>query len=194
VSAFSQEELRALALAFPESAAVRGLLGSVGFPLERLPVWNAGSAAEVWYAIAERLSAGVIPDGRARVLAAAAASLLFLTKPREPRGGRPHPPPHRQSKKRPHGDHWGCSTSTPNFCATVTDLSPYAPPCRRWMVRRRCGCGAGSEPETAFGVPAASPEKPWRVPGAVRPVPIARRLRKILAEMGSWWCCQCRTS
>ncbi|SNQ52197.1 putative NB-ARC domain protein [Frankia canadensis] len=73
LSAFSQEELRALALAFPDSASVRGLLGSVGYPLEHLPVWNATSAAEVWYEIAERLALGVIPNGRARVLAAAAA-------------------------------------------------------------------------------------------------------------------------
>ncbi|WP_157910431.1 NB-ARC domain-containing protein [Pseudofrankia sp. BMG5.36] len=71
--ALSDREIDALAHACPDPAAVKELLAGAGFPLDRLPSWNVSTATQLWRAVSEQLAAGVLADGRARVLAAAAA-------------------------------------------------------------------------------------------------------------------------
>lgn len=66
----TQEEVFALAASFPVASA-RTLLSLARFPPWAVPEAGFGTALEFWSKIAEQLTAGVMPDGRGQILAAA---------------------------------------------------------------------------------------------------------------------------
>jgi hypothetical protein len=69
----SGTELRMLAQVFHQATAARQVLAAAGLPQGRQPIWSGGmSPAEFWGEVNHLLAAGVLRDGRRRVLAAAA--------------------------------------------------------------------------------------------------------------------------
>ncbi|WP_083749228.1 NB-ARC domain-containing protein [Frankia sp. CcI49] len=67
-----ESELRALAGCFADPRPARHLLEEAGLPAQRQPPWH-GSAQEFWWEVNGLLRAGVIADGRERLLAVARA-------------------------------------------------------------------------------------------------------------------------
>ncbi|MEX5633092.1 effector-associated domain EAD1-containing protein [Parafrankia sp. FMc2] len=70
--ALGEEEVVALSVAYYEPATVRILLERVGIPLRRQPSW-VGSPQLYWHEVNRLLGAGLLVDGRRRLLRAAAA-------------------------------------------------------------------------------------------------------------------------
>jgi tetratricopeptide (TPR) repeat protein len=68
----TDEELDALAGAFHTHVSAAQLLDRAGLERHRHPRWGAGGAAEFWREVASQLRAGVLADGRRRILATAA--------------------------------------------------------------------------------------------------------------------------
>jgi tetratricopeptide (TPR) repeat protein len=68
----TDEELDALGCAFCTCVSAAHLLESAGLARPRHPGWAAQSAAEFWREVDNLLVAGVLPEGRRRILAAAA--------------------------------------------------------------------------------------------------------------------------
>jgi hypothetical protein len=76
-------ELQALAAVFHDRLAARHVLAAAGFAVEWQPHWQAATSEQFWHEVNAKLAAGILPDGRRRVLAAAAdrypANPLFRT-------------------------------------------------------------------------------------------------------------------
>ncbi|MFI0980878.1 effector-associated domain EAD1-containing protein [Streptomyces sp. NPDC021093] len=68
----TDEEIHALAQAFPPGPSARALLHRAGFPREHVPGQFGVTPLEFWYAVAEAVSAGIMEDGRGRLLETAA--------------------------------------------------------------------------------------------------------------------------
>lgn len=66
-------EILELARAFPPAPGAGTLLRRARFPREHLPAPTGMTSAEFWSAVAEAVLNGVMPNGRARILAAACA-------------------------------------------------------------------------------------------------------------------------
>ncbi|OAA25738.1 TIR domain-containing protein [Frankia sp. EI5c] len=65
-------ELEALANAFSAPVPARQLLGAAGIAPSRVPGWQAGSSLAFWHEVDALLEAGILPDGRHRLLTEAA--------------------------------------------------------------------------------------------------------------------------
>ncbi|MPY58434.1 CHAT domain-containing protein, partial [Streptomyces spongiae] len=70
-----QDEITALAKAFAPGPPARGLLLEAEFPPETLPSAFGVSATDFWSMVAEAVALGQVPDGRCRLIRAAAARL-----------------------------------------------------------------------------------------------------------------------
>lgn len=70
---FSVAETTALADAFSDPIFARLLLDRAGLPRRLHPAWNAGNAEVFWSEVSRLVGDGALPDGRARILAAARA-------------------------------------------------------------------------------------------------------------------------
>lgn len=68
-------EIAELAQTFTHRLTTTDLLTRAGFPPERLPDWDGRDAAAYWLEVSGLLRAGLLVDGRRRVLAAAATIL-----------------------------------------------------------------------------------------------------------------------
>jgi hypothetical protein len=66
--AFTAAEISELARIFTAPLAATHLLRAVGFPAERIPDWRAASALEFWTEVSWLFAAGIMHDGRRRVL------------------------------------------------------------------------------------------------------------------------------
>ena len=80
----TQEEIIALAEAFPLGPVSRNLLQSAGFPSGRIPAASTLTAFDFWSQVAEQVAMGVIPDGRRRLLAVARQRFPGNTKFADP--------------------------------------------------------------------------------------------------------------
>ncbi|MBL7493578.1 hypothetical protein I6A60_37465 [Frankia sp. AgB1.9] len=69
------EELAALTSAFADHTAARQLLSEAGLAAERQPSWRVSTAEEFWAEVATLVRDGILADGRARILTAAASRL-----------------------------------------------------------------------------------------------------------------------
>jgi len=80
--ALSLAEIQAFAQAFPDQASANTVLDAAGVPPEVRP-WETQDATEYWRKISLLLGAGIIPDGRANLFAAAVGILpqnpVFMT-------------------------------------------------------------------------------------------------------------------
>jgi hypothetical protein len=65
-------EIQTLATVFHRQASARQLLEAAGIPRRRQPAWQTMTAEEYWREVSASLVNGVVPDGRVRVLSAAA--------------------------------------------------------------------------------------------------------------------------
>lgn len=66
----TREDIFALAEAFPVGAS-RAMLSMAEFPAWAIPETGYGNALEFWFKIAEQIAAGIMEDGRRKLLAAA---------------------------------------------------------------------------------------------------------------------------
>ncbi len=77
---FTGAEVSELASVFHQAHAARQILAAAGLPADRQPVWSVAlTSREFWTEVDVLLAAGVLIDGRRRVLAAAAR--LFPANP-----------------------------------------------------------------------------------------------------------------
>ncbi|WP_157734940.1 effector-associated domain EAD1-containing protein [Pseudofrankia inefficax] len=71
----TEEEVAALTSAFADQTAAGQLLSDAGLRAERQPSWRVNTAEEFWVEVAALVRDGILPDGRARILTAAASRL-----------------------------------------------------------------------------------------------------------------------
>ena len=84
----TDEEIREFARVYPPGPAARALLHRAGFPGEHVPSPIGVTGLDFWYAVADAVSAGRVPDGRRRLLEAAVRDFphntVFRAVPRGP--------------------------------------------------------------------------------------------------------------
>lgn len=71
---FSADEVNELAEAFSTQVSAAQLLEYAGLDRSRMPAWQAESATSFWAQVSALLSAGILVDGRSRILQQAAAT------------------------------------------------------------------------------------------------------------------------
>lgn len=92
----TQDEIFALAEAFPVGAPSLTLLRMAGFPAAAIPSDRDRNALEFWTEVAGQIARGVMRDGRRSLLAAARRRYPYSTQfPEPPAGAEPGAPPGR---------------------------------------------------------------------------------------------------
>lgn len=77
MSSLSDHEVRALARAFPTGRSAALVLARAGIPVERLPITEAMTPLEYWWAVSSLVDGGIVADGRRAVLRAAHEQLPY---------------------------------------------------------------------------------------------------------------------
>ncbi|MCK9903819.1 hypothetical protein CC117_16785 [Parafrankia colletiae] len=117
-------EVQALADAFTTPLSARQVLDAAGLTVARQPSWGDTTPLQFWREINSKLGAGILLDGRRRVLAAAAAEL-----PANPVFARPNAdgpadacaPGGQDRPRRPAGETRTGAPGSPTYSVSVTD-------------------------------------------------------------------------